>query len=79
MIIEVVRFDGDWVALVKEQNELNGNFTSCLRQIQGAYGEEYIRYAGRSIKIHSILQKAIQQEDELRDLYKLRFANCKNK
>ena len=74
MIIETVYFDGDWVALVKVQNELTGNYITSVRQIRGAYGEEFIRHDGNRVDVHRELEKA---KRELDDIGRLRERNRK--
>ena len=74
MIIETVYFDGDWVALVKIQNELSGNYITSVRQIIGGYGEEFIRHDGKRVDVHRELEKA---KRELEDIRRLRELNRK--
>lgn len=68
MIIEIVAFDCDWVALVKVQNELTGNYITSVRQIRGAYGEEFIRHDGKRVDVHRELEKARRELDDIRRL-----------
>lgn len=72
MIIEIVDFDGDWVALVKVQNEWTGNYITSIRQIRGEYGEEFIRHDGKRVDVHRELKKA---KMELEDIRRLRERN----
>ena len=72
MRIEIVDFDGDWVALVKVQNELTGNYITSVRQIRGAYGKEFIRHDGRRVDVHRELEKAKRSLD---DIMRLRERN----
>lgn len=74
MKIETVYFDGDWVALVKIQNELSGNYITSVRQIRGGYGEEFIRHDGNRVDVHRELEKA---KRELEDISRLRELNRK--
>ena len=74
MRIETVYFDGDWVALVKIQNELSGNYITSVRQIRGGYGEEFIRHDGKRVDVHRELEKA---KRELEDISRLRELNRK--
>ena len=75
MIIEIVDFDGDWVALVKVQNELTGNYITSVRQIRGEYGEEFIRHDGRRVYVHRELEKARREQE---DIMRLRELNRKH-
>ena len=70
MKIEVVNFDGDYVALVKEQDDWTGNYKSYMRQIRGEYGEEFINYGGRRISVHHELTAAKRKADRIYDLEK---------
>lgn len=70
MRIEVVVFDGEYVALVKEQDDWTGNYKSCMRQIRGASGEEFINYGGRRISVRGQLNDARFKEDSRRSLEK---------
>ena len=62
MHIEVVRFDDDWVALVKEQNDWTGNYCHDLRIIHGEYGEEWIKWNGSKVSIRREVEKARMRE-----------------
>lgn len=68
MIVEIVRFDGDWVALVKVQNDWTGNYITSVRQIRGDYGEEFIRHDGRRIDVHKELKEAKRELEDIRRL-----------
>ena len=70
MRIEVVNFDGDYVALVKEQDDWTGNYKSSLRLIHGECGEEFIRYNGRRISVRGQLNDARFKDDSRRSLEK---------
>lgn len=65
MKVEVVRFDGDWVALVKEQNDWTGNYCHDLRIIHGGYGEEWIKWNGSKVSIRYEMEDARKQEADL--------------
>lgn len=68
MIIEIVYFDGDWVALVKVQNDWTGNYITSVRQIRGEYGGEFIRHDGKRVDVHRELEKAKRALDDIRRL-----------
>ena len=70
MRIEVVVFDCDYVALVKEQDDWTGNYKSSLRQIRGAYGKEFINYGGRRISVRQEVEDARLKGNRLSDLEK---------
>lgn len=70
MIIEIVRFDCDWVALVKVQNEWTGNYITSARQVRGGYGEEFIRYDGRRVKVAKEVDRARKLEADIEYLRK---------
>lgn len=68
MMVEIVRFDGDWVALVKVQNDLTGNYITSVRQVRGEYGEEFIRYDGRRVNVDKAVERARREEADTRYL-----------
>lgn len=70
MIVEIVRFDGDLVALVKVQNDWTGNYITSVRQVRGEYGEEFIRYDGRRVKVAKEVDRARKLEADIEYLRK---------
>ena len=70
MIVEIVRFDGDWVALVKVQNDWTGNYITSVRQVRGEYGEEFIRYDGCRVDVSKSVNRARELEADIEYLRK---------
>ena len=68
MIVEIVRFDGDWVALVKVQNEFTGNYITSVRQVRGEYGVEFIRYDGCKVYVNKEVEGARREESYIKYL-----------
>ena len=64
MMVEIVRFDGDWVALVKVQNDWTGNYITSVRQVRGEYGEEFIRYDWRRVNVDKAVEMARREENK---------------
>lgn len=58
MIIKVIEFDGDYIALVKEQNDWTGNYSTEMRTIHGKDEQKTINWYGDKLDVSEQYKQA---------------------
>lgn len=70
MKIQIVEFEGEKYALVREQNDWTGNYIVSVRKVRGEYGEEFIRYNERRVSVKTEVDEARRREMHIDDALK---------
>ena len=68
MKIECVYFDGEWFALICQQDDWTGNYKYYMRKVNDK--NDTIRFEGQNINVSAEIEKAHNKRDELEALRK---------